>query len=67
MINGDITRITGGERTGVCYCSSRWFLCRYEDGKRIVDDIPFAYAFNAEEENGSVVVEYRGAKFNLKL
>lgn len=43
--NGEITRITGGEWTGIYYYSSRWFLCRYEDDKRIVDETPLAYGF----------------------
>lgn len=43
--NKEITRMTNGEWTGVYYYSSRWFLCRYEDGKRITDETPFAYGF----------------------
>lgn len=44
--NGEITKITGGLWTGVYYYGSRWFLCRYDDGKRITDEIPFAYGFS---------------------
>ena len=43
--NKEITRLTNGEWTGVYYYGSRWFLCRYEDGKRITDETPFAYGF----------------------
>ena len=43
--NGEITRITGGKWSGVYYYGSRWFLCRFEDGKRVTDEIPFAYGF----------------------
>ena len=43
--NKEITRMTNGEWTGVYYYGSRWFLCRYEDGKRITDETPFAYGF----------------------
>lgn len=43
--NKEITRLTNGEWTGVYYYGSRWFLCRYEDGKRITDENPFAYGF----------------------
>ena len=43
---GEITRISGGKWTGVYYFGSRWFLCRYEDGKRVTDDRPFCYGFS---------------------
>ena len=44
--NGEISRATGGEWSGVYYYGSRWFLCRYEDDKRITDEKPFAYGFS---------------------
>ena len=45
-INNDLIRkITNGEWTSVYYYSSRWYLCKYEDGRRICMDEPFAYAF----------------------
>lgn len=34
------------EWTDVFYFSSRWYLCRYEDGKRVQDSTPFAYGFS---------------------
>ena len=43
--SGAIERITKGEWTGIYYYSSRWFFCRYEDGKRVVNETPFAYGF----------------------
>lgn len=47
VANGEITKITGGEWTGVYYWSSRWFLCRYgENGERIKDENPFCYGFS---------------------
>lgn len=42
---GVVSKITNGEWTGIYYFSSRWFLCRYEDGKRIQMETPFAYGF----------------------
>lgn len=42
---GVVKRITNGEWTGIYYFSSRWYLCRYEDDKRITMEIPFAYGF----------------------
>ena len=44
--NGEVTRITGGKWTGIYYWSSRWYLCKYEDGKRITDPNPFCYGFS---------------------
>lgn len=44
--NGEISRITGGEWTGVYYYGSRWFLCRNEDDKRITCEKPLAYGFS---------------------
>lgn len=43
--NGLITKLTKGEWTNVLFQSMRWFLCRYEDGKCIKQEEPFAYAF----------------------
>ena len=40
--NGNmITKITHGKWTDVYYYSRRWYLCRWENGKRVVDDKPF--------------------------
>ena len=45
--NGEISRITGGQWNGVYYYSSRWFLCRHEDGERVATmETPFAYGFS---------------------
>lgn len=44
--NGEVARITGGKWTGIYYWSSRWYLCKYEDGKRITDPNPFCYGFS---------------------
>lgn len=44
--NGEITKITNGLWTGVYYYGSRWFLCRYENNERIVDETPFCYGFS---------------------
>lgn len=43
---GVISRVTGGEWSGVYYYASRWFLCKFdEDGKRTIQDEPFCFAF----------------------
>lgn len=43
--NGEITRMTGGEWTNIYYWGSKWYLCRYEDNKRITNEKPVAYGF----------------------
>lgn len=44
--NGEIAKMTAGEWTGVYYWGSKWYLCKYEDGKRINHEKPFAYGFS---------------------
>lgn len=41
-----VTRLSGGEWTGVYYFASKWYLCRYEDENRIIDNKPFAFGFS---------------------
>ena len=44
--SGVIKKLTSGEWTSVYFYSGRWFLCRYEDDKRIADETPFCYGFS---------------------
>lgn len=44
--NNEISKATAGKWSGVYYWGSRWYLCRYEDGKRIVDERPFCFGFS---------------------
>lgn len=44
--NGEIVKITGGKWTGVYYYASKWYLCAYDEGRRISDETPFAYGFS---------------------
>lgn len=44
--NGVIKKLTNGEWTGVYFFSGRWYLCRYEDDKRITQEEPFCYGFS---------------------
>lgn len=46
VANNEVSKATGGEWTGIYYWSSRWYLCRYEDDKRVIQDKPFAYGFS---------------------
>lgn len=46
VANGRIAKATGGEWTGVYYYGSKWYFCRYEDGKRIIHETPFCYGFS---------------------
>lgn len=43
---GLVSKLSSGEWNGIFYYASRWYLCRYEDDKKIVDEKPFAYAFS---------------------
>lgn len=43
--NGEVSRLTNGEWTGIFYNASRWYLCRFEEEKRILDETPLCYAF----------------------
>lgn len=43
--NGEVEKLTNGEWNNIYYYGSRWFLCKADGDKRIVDDIPFAYGF----------------------
>lgn len=54
--NAEVTKLTGGLWTGVYYYGSRWYLCRYEDSKRITEENPFCYGFSlsAMEHDKSV-------------
>ena len=60
VADGKISEITNGEWTDVYYYASRWYLCRYEQGKkeneRIVCPKPFMYGFalsQMEHEKGT--------------
>lgn len=46
VANGEVNKITGGEWTNVYYYGSRWYLCRYENDKRVCDETPFAFGFS---------------------
>lgn len=44
--DGDkVKNITKGEWTSIYYYGMCWYLCRYEDGKRVTDTKPFCYGF----------------------
>lgn len=43
--NGEVEKLTNGEWNNIYYYGSRWFLCKADGDKRIVDDMPFAYGF----------------------
>lgn len=46
VVNGEVSKITNGEWSGIYYYGSRWYLCRYDSsGKRENCDTPFAYGF----------------------
>lgn len=43
--NKEISKLSGGEWSGVYYYSSRWYLCRMDGDNRVTDETPFAYGF----------------------
>lgn len=44
--NDEISRATKGEWTDIYYYSSCWYFCKYDgDGKRVLHERPFCYAF----------------------
>lgn len=44
--NGEIEKLTGGDYNNVYYYGGKWYLCRFDDGKRaFTDEKPFAYGF----------------------
>jgi len=45
VTNGEISKLTDNVWTGIYYYASKWYLCKYEDEKRVTDDKPFAYGF----------------------
>lgn len=60
--SGALERITKGEWTGIYYYSSRWFFCRYEDGKRVVNETPFAYGFAITSQEHDKSTSYPNVK-----
>lgn len=53
--NGVVSKLTNNEYNDIYYYAGRWFLCKYEDDKRIMDQKPFAYGFaiSAQEHDKS--------------
>lgn len=46
VANNEISKLTDGEWTNIYYWGSKWYLCRYEEGKRINSPEPVAYGFS---------------------
>lgn len=46
---GLLKSITGGKWEGVYYYSRKFYLCRWEDEKRITDDTPFCFIYAISE------------------
>lgn len=44
--NEEVTKLTKGEWDDIYYYASKWYLCKYEDGKRVNSEKPFAYGFS---------------------
>lgn len=55
--NGEISRLTNGEFSGICYWAGKWYMCNYDEkGKAVYSDsdiICFAFALSDGEHNKS--------------
>ena len=60
--NDEISKATGGKWTGIYYYSSRWYLCRYEDDKRVQDETPLAFGFCLTGMEHDKSTSYPGVK-----
>ena len=47
--NGVISELTNGNYNAVVYTSNKYYLAKFEDGKKTVDEKPFAFAFCLSE------------------
>lgn len=45
ITNGVVEKLSEGKWSNIYYYSSRWYLSKFEDDKRIIDETPFAFAF----------------------
>lgn len=60
---GKVEKLTHGKWTGIYYRGRQWFLMRYdENGNRVVDNKPFAFAFALSSMEHDKSTEYPGVK-----
>ena len=45
VTNDEVNKLTSGEWNNIYYYGSRWYLCKTDNDKRIIDETPFAYGF----------------------
>ena len=43
--NDEVNKLTNGEWNNIYYYGSRWYLCKTDNDKRVLDETPFAYGF----------------------
>lgn len=56
---GLVEKYSKGEWTSIYYYSGRWYLCKHdENGKRILDDMPFAFGFAISDMEHDKSVSY---------
>lgn len=62
--NGEnvVSKLTEGEWTDIFYFASKWYLCRYEDGKRVQQEKPFAYGFSITSQEHDKGTSYADIK-----
>lgn len=45
VTNDEVNKLTNGEWNNIYYYGSRWYLCKTDNDKRVIDENPFAYGF----------------------
>lgn len=61
--NGTVSKIFKGEWTDVYYYAGKFYLCRYEDGKRVTDQNPFCFCFSLSAMEHDKSTSYPGIVF----
>lgn len=66
--NDEVVKLTDGKYTGISYYSNRWYLCKYnEKGRKIQDKKPFCIGFSIstmEHDKGSSFPEIQNILFD---
>lgn len=53
-----ISKITNGEWTSIYYYARKWYLCKFEEDKRITSDTPIAYGFAISDQEHDKSTSY---------
>lgn len=59
VLNEEVSKLSGGEWTGIRYYSQRWYLIRYnEKGDEVRSERPFCYGFSLSEMEHDKSISY---------